>query len=82
MAPSEAIPSQTPTEVVATLAILPRRDGRPTAERLADIAGPARALGQRGFATVAGAVSETSADLDAGLGKLNSRSTGVPGRMS
>lgn len=43
---------------------------------LADLA---NALGERGFVTVAAAVSEASAELAASLGKLNSRSTRVPG---
>ena len=43
---------------------------------LADLA---KALAERGFVTVAGAVSKALADLAASLGKLNSRSTRVPG---
>ncbi|PIK72356.1 hypothetical protein CS379_14405, partial [Methylobacterium frigidaeris] len=42
----------------------------------------ADALRERGFVTVAAAVSEASADLAASLGKLNSRSTRVPGTTS
>lgn len=42
----------------------------------------AAALGERGFVTVATAVSEASAGLAASLGKLNSRSTRVPGTTS
>ena len=38
----------------------------------------AKALGARGFDTVAGAVSDASTELAASLGKLNSRSTRVP----
>lgn len=40
------------------------------------------ALRERGFVTVADAVGEASADLAASLGKLNSRSTRVPGTTS
>ncbi len=42
----------------------------------------ARALDGRGFAEAAGAVSKASADLAASLGRLNSRSTRVPGTVS
>jgi uncharacterized membrane protein len=46
---------------------------------LADLA---EALGERGFVTVADAVLVASAKLAASLGKLNSRSTRVPGTTS
>jgi hypothetical protein len=46
---------------------------------LADLS---EALLARGFASVSGAVSASTADLAASLGKLNSRSTRVPGTMS
>lgn len=42
----------------------------------------AKALTERGFIVVARAVSEASAELAASLGKLNSRSTRVPGTTS
>lgn len=42
----------------------------------------AKALDARGFTTVARAVSAATADLDASLGTLNSRSTRVPGTTS
>ncbi|MCJ2093708.1 DUF2254 domain-containing protein [Methylobacterium sp. J-072] len=42
----------------------------------------AKALNERGFVAVAQAVSEASANLAASLGKLNSRSTRVPGTTS
>jgi uncharacterized membrane protein len=42
----------------------------------------AKALTERGFVVVARAVSEASAELAASLGKLNSRSTRVPGTTS
>ncbi len=40
------------------------------------------ALRERGFVTIADAVREASAELAASLGKLNSRSTRVPGTTS
>ncbi len=48
----------------------------------AELADLAQALNARGFVAGAKAVSEASAELAASLGKLNSRSTRVPGTTS
>jgi uncharacterized membrane protein len=100
---SESIQPQTLAEAIATLAILLRHVGQPTAERLADVSRRAlsslgehvltrqleaaladlsEALLARGFTSVAESVSTSTADLATSLGKLNSRSTRVPGTTS
>lgn len=53
-----------------------------TRELEAALADLAKALKERGFVSAAGAVSDATAELAASLGKLNSRSTRVPGTVS